>query len=244
LLDESETLDAELLQEVETEVKAAAEKERPGLTMFTDGSWLDDGAAGYAVVWKNGQSWKGIKTHMGYNQEAYNSEFADLARALEAAWRRPITPERVTIFTDAQAAIRRMASDEPGPGQQYALQARKHIAALRRAKPCISIEIRWCPTHKGIAGNEKADEWANIAAEEPDTRWVEWLNFSDRTEALPMPLPRSLANLKREISEKKWTEARQWAGSRTSKKKYRMPGSQKPEGAVANSTKRLASRFY
>jgi len=27
----------------------------PGLTMFTDGSRLDDGAAGYVVVWKNGQ---------------------------------------------------------------------------------------------------------------------------------------------------------------------------------------------
>jgi len=59
-----------------------------------------------------------------------------------------------------------------------------------------------------------------------------------------MPLPRSLANLKREISEKRWAEARQWAGGRTSKKKYRMPETQKPDGAVVNSTKRLASRFY
>jgi len=30
-----------------------------------------------------------------------------------------------------------------------------------------------------------------------------------------MPFPRFLANLKREISEKKWAEARQWAGGRT-----------------------------
>jgi len=59
-----------------------------------------------------------------------------------------------------------------------------------------------------------------------------------------MPLPRSLANLKQEISEKKWVEARRWAGGRTSKKKYRIPESQNPDGTVANSTKRLASRFY
>ena len=39
-------------------------------------------------------------------------------------------------------------------------------------------------------------------------------------------------------------EARQWAGGRTSKAKYRMPVSQKPDGAVASSSKRLASRFY
>ena len=38
-----------------------------------------------------------------------------------------------------------------------------------------------------------------------------------------MPLPRSLAHLKREISEK-WVEARQWAGGWTCKTKYRMPG--------------------
>jgi len=37
--------------------------------------------------------------------------------------------------------------------------------------------------------------------EEPDTRGVEWLNYSDRMEAREMPLPRSFANLKREVSE-------------------------------------------
>jgi len=37
-----------------------------------------------------------------------------------------------------------MASDEPGPGKKYALEARKHIAALRRVVPGITIEIRWC----------------------------------------------------------------------------------------------------
>jgi len=127
-----------------------------------------------------------------------------------------------------------MAPEEPGPGQQYAIQARKHIAALRRARLGVTIEIRWCPAHKGIAGNEKADEWAKIAAEKPGTRGVE----------NPGPLPRSLANLKREISEKKWAEARSWAGGRISKAKYCMPKSQKPDSVVADSTQRLASRFY
>jgi len=78
----------------------------------------------------------------------------------------------------------------------------------------------------------------------PDTHGVEWLNYLDRTEVRPTPLPRSLANLKREISEKKWVEARRWAGGRTSKKKYKMPKSHRPDDAVAGSTKRLASRYY
>jgi len=72
-----------------------------------------------------------------------------------------------------------MASDEPGPEQQCALQAWRHIATPRRARLGIIIKIRWCPAYKGVAGNEKADEWANIAAEEPDTRGVEWLSYLD-----------------------------------------------------------------
>ena len=130
-----------------------------------------------------------------------------------------------------------MASDEPGPGQQYALQPRKHITTLRQSRPGIVIEVRWCPAPKGVAGNEKADEWAKIAAEKPGARGVEWPNFPVRTKVRGAPLLQSLTNLKREISEKKWVEARQWVGGRTSRKKYHMPDSQKPDGTVANSTK-------
>jgi len=72
----------------------------------------------------------------------------------------------------------------------------------------VHIEIRWCPAHEGVEGNEKADEWAKQAAEEPDARGVEWLRYGDRYGARRMPLPRSLANLRREIAEKKWAEAR------------------------------------
>jgi len=50
LLEEPESFAAELLQEENAEAKAEAEKDRPVLVMFTDGSWLDSGAAGYLVV--------------------------------------------------------------------------------------------------------------------------------------------------------------------------------------------------
>ena len=95
--------------------------------------------------------------------------------------------EAVTIFTDAQAAMRRIVAEEPGPGQKYAVMARKWVAALKAAGPEMRIEVRWCPAHEGVEGNEKADEWAKQAAEEPDARGVEWLRYGDRYGARIMP---------------------------------------------------------
>jgi ribonuclease HI len=229
-----------MIQEDEAAAKKEAERQRPGLIMFTDGPRLDTGASGYAVTWQSGQLLGGRQSSHGYDQKAYDAECAALARALEIATRRQAAPERVTMFNDTQAAIRRIPLDEPGPGQKYTIQTRRHIAALRKVRPSITIEIRWCPVHKGVPWNEMADEWAKLAAEEQDAHGVEWLEGGAR----PMPLPRSLVHFQREISEKKWIEARQWAGGRTFKKKYKMPAKQKPDGTVAGSSKRHASRFY
>jgi len=52
LLEEPEALDTVPLEEEEGEATAGAEKDRPGLTMFTNGSWVHGGADGYSVVWK------------------------------------------------------------------------------------------------------------------------------------------------------------------------------------------------
>jgi hypothetical protein len=59
-----------------------------------------------------------------------------------------------------------------------------------------------------------------------------------------MPPPRSLANLKREISDEKWSEARLWAEERITTRKYRLPADQRPGRVVAGCPKRLAGRFY
>jgi len=106
------------------------EKERLGLVMFTDGLQLENEAAEYTVAWKSSQTWEGIKTHMGFNQETYDAECAALARALKMAVEITPTPSHVTIFTDAQAAIRRISMEELGLGQKCVVEARQHIATL------------------------------------------------------------------------------------------------------------------
>jgi len=89
-------------------------------------------------------------------------------------------PERVTIFSDAQAAIR-------------------HITTLRKARLDITIEIQRRPDQSGLPGNGKADGWAKLAAGESGARGVEWMRFSDRYvwHTTDAPLPMSLAHLKR-----------------------------------------------
>jgi len=92
-----------------------------------DAEWAEQGArrAGFqtglttahAVVWKNGRSWAGRKSHMGYFQEAYDAECAAIARvlaeAVERAKRRKLG--RVRIFTDAQAVIKRIDARRTRP---------------------------------------------------------------------------------------------------------------------------------
>jgi hypothetical protein len=56
---------------------------------------------------------------------------------------------QVTIFSDAQAAISRMVSDEPEPGQKHALQAREQLRSLHRTEPGIRVEIRRRQATKG-----------------------------------------------------------------------------------------------
>jgi len=229
-LDESTTVEEEAAA-----AREANQLDRPGLTIFTDGSRLENGATGYAVTWKKGKSWKGHKTHMGWGQEAFDAECAALARALQVAATRSHTVGSVAIFTDAQAAIWRMTSNEPGPGQKYALEARKHIAALRTKEPNVQIEIRWCPSHQGIEGNEVADQWAKLAAGEPDAQGVEWLSTTNPDGSVStrkFPLPRSLANVKRGFSEQKRENAKNWAKkqlARTRNRKYRPGEKTKPD---------------
>jgi len=61
------------------------------------------------------------------------------------------------IFADAQAALQRITSDAPGPGQHYALAIAQQAHGLWEQRR-VSVQFRWVPSHAGTAGNEKADE--------------------------------------------------------------------------------------
>lgn len=60
----------------------------------------------------------------------------------------------------------------------------------------------------------------------------------------PSASSRSLAHLKREIAEKKWTEARRRTQVRVTSRKYKLPNKRRSDTMAARSRKGLASRYY
>ena len=126
-----------------------------------------------------------------------------------------------------------------GTGAKYALEARKHIASLRTKEPNVQIEIRWCPSHQGIEGNEIADQWAKLAADEPDAHGVECFPTTNPDRSVStrkFPQPRSLANVKRGFSEQKREDDKNRAKkqlARTRNRKYRPGEKTKPDQTVA-----------
>jgi len=128
------------------------------------GSSLEDGSIGCAVARYHPEhdAWTGVRIHMGENQEVYGADLHAIYRAMLTLFQEP-RGQKITIFADAQAALQRIASDAPGPGQRYALAIAQQAYDLWEQRR-VSAQFRWVPSHAGTAGNEKADEWAKMAA--------------------------------------------------------------------------------
>jgi len=110
----------------------------------------------------------------------------------------------------------------------------------------VRIEIRWGPSHQGIEGNEIADEWAKLAADEPDAHGVEWL-LAMNPDGAKVPAPtiagqRQARPLRAEVGrlqELGKKEAREDEQPQVPPRRK-----QKPDPTVARANNHLAARFY
>ena len=93
---------------------------------------------------------------------AFDAEMSALSRAVELCAHEAAPSIHFRVFTDSQAAMRRLVDDRPGPGQREAI--RGILAAGRVVRKEAGISIHWVPGHAGVAGNEIADQWAGDTA--------------------------------------------------------------------------------
>ncbi|KAF7128706.1 hypothetical protein CNMCM5793_003557 [Aspergillus hiratsukae] len=143
----------------------AAERNRPGIALWSDGSRLEDGRIGAGIAWQTLEgNWHTKQIPLGQGKEVFDAELVGAVQALVLAlqWR---DRGPVTVLLDSQAAIARLEHTRPGPGQALAQQA--HEVAQQLNQQGRTVTIQWVPGHKGIEGNEQADQAAKLAATRP-----------------------------------------------------------------------------
>jgi len=155
------------------------------------------------VVWEGEGRWKKRTVHLGRQKEAFDAEMYAMSEAMkiadEMAEKEEVT--RVTLFTDSQATLRRIQSDEPGPGQVLAQRTMNWADAL--AGKYIQVEYRWVPAHMGIEGNEEADQQATKVA------YKHCGSYTETQNPLPFLDYVSFSHISRRLSEAKWEEIKE-----------------------------------
>jgi len=92
--------------------------------------------------------------------EVFDAALCVIGHALDVTIKKRETLQKygvktVAVFSDWQAAIRRAAHLEPGPGQRQAWRINQRVRGLLANG--VATEIHWVAGHSGIPRNEVAD---------------------------------------------------------------------------------------
>ena len=170
----------------------------PDLEHWCDGSKLEKGDTGAAVVWKSDcdGKWQTVKVSLGQNKEIFDAEMWGISEAIKVAEQESkevLHSLVISIFCDSQTAINNLREDRGSGGQAIKRQIYQKTERLVQQQG-HDISIKWIPGHNKIEGNERADRAAREAAGEK-------VRTARRT---------SLAHVKRQIAEEKKLQICTW----------------------------------
>src|SRR6266536_5023282 len=91
--------------------------------------------------------------------EVFDAELFAIEKAFEIAWKKKqLNTEKIWIFSDSQAAIKRLKDSSLKAGQYYIQSIRKW--AERFQNNYIQIQLKWVPGYMNIKENKLADKAA------------------------------------------------------------------------------------
>jgi hypothetical protein len=104
---------------------------------------------------------------LGKQAEVFDAEFEKALLAANRCYMIICTlnnkPTSIYVFLNNQAAIQRIGTTSPGPGQIVAIDIAQIACSLQEMG--IELHICWVPAHLSVPGNETSDQLTNKATQ-------------------------------------------------------------------------------
>src|SRR5690348_5564865 len=108
---------------------------------------------------KNQARSQSFSWNLGAGMEVFDAELFALEKAFKIAWeKKQEFIKKVWIFSDSQAAIKRLQNSSLKADQYYIQFIRKWAEKFKNNH--ILLQLKWIPGHMNILGNELADKTA------------------------------------------------------------------------------------
>lgn len=142
---------------------------RQHVIVYSDGSRIEGKNTAAAAWFENTKHFSSCQLGKEAEYGIYEAEFVGLTHALRLA-KHTLLPctRQITVVLDNQGVIIDMSNKKTSSHAiTHKIQATKVIKDIESLAPATKIALRWCPGHKGVKGNERADELATTAAKKP-----------------------------------------------------------------------------